>query len=111
MRILFVGIFALLLSFCSSQRTYTMNGYLTEKGSGESLIGANIYVQANKLSTRLSYKILKISSRGMAARVAAMRVCRFLKSGVAVPVGGAAQAARTNTLTRTHIHRCIVQRL
>ncbi|MEO6190535.1 MAG: carboxypeptidase-like regulatory domain-containing protein, partial [Saprospiraceae bacterium] len=47
MRILFVTIFVSLFSFCSAQRTYTMNGYLTEKGSGESLIGANIYVQSN----------------------------------------------------------------
>ncbi|NOT38779.1 MAG: TonB-dependent receptor [Saprospiraceae bacterium] len=43
--VLFFSLFLQLTLF--SQKNYTINGYITEKGSGESLIGVNIFLKNN----------------------------------------------------------------
>ncbi|MEP7195825.1 MAG: TonB-dependent receptor [Saprospiraceae bacterium] len=47
MKISTLLLLTIFLNCVSAQKTYTINGYITEKGSGESLIGANVYVQSN----------------------------------------------------------------
>ncbi len=47
MRIIFCFLFALISLTLFSQKFYTINGYITESGSGESLIGANIFIKNN----------------------------------------------------------------
>ena len=39
--------FLTLISASQAQKKFTINGYLTEKSTGESLVGANVYLKKN----------------------------------------------------------------
>ena len=48
MRLILISLFFILSYFSSAQSLITINGYITEQKSGETLIGANVYLKSDQ---------------------------------------------------------------